>query len=195
MSKYLNDPREMSIDSKLGVTYENDNRIESMYHWCGKVLDLCNMPVDEYMKSIYSQGTGGNQGVQGPKGNDGEMGYQGFQGVFGTPGVQGDRGFQGYDGQIGPQGNQGYQGKVGSQGNKGAQGPQGYQGADMDISGVSSMTLTLGNKIIDNEIIVSSALADINERMITGATIDSSTTYTFVEDNIIHIPGSQGYQS
>ena len=52
MSKYINDPREMAITPESGVTYEEDNRIEKMYHWGAKILDLCNMDVSEYMKPM-----------------------------------------------------------------------------------------------------------------------------------------------
>ncbi len=52
MSKYINDPREMAIVPESGVTYEEDNRIEKMYHWGAKILDLCNMEVSEYMKPM-----------------------------------------------------------------------------------------------------------------------------------------------
>lgn len=52
-SKYYNDPREMQINPISGVTYEDDNRVEQMWHWGAKVLDLCNLPVSEYMKSIF----------------------------------------------------------------------------------------------------------------------------------------------
>jgi hypothetical protein len=52
MSKYLNDPREMSIRPESGITLEEDNRTEKMYHWGAKVLDLCDLPVDEYMKPM-----------------------------------------------------------------------------------------------------------------------------------------------
>lgn len=48
----MKDPREMQIDTKNGVIYEEDNRKEIMYHWNGKVLDLCNLPVSEYMKPM-----------------------------------------------------------------------------------------------------------------------------------------------
>lgn len=53
MFEYLNDPREMSIDTINGVTYEQDNRIEEMYHWGSRIVDLCNLPVDEYMKNPF----------------------------------------------------------------------------------------------------------------------------------------------
>ena len=52
MSNYINDPREMAISPENGVIYEEDNRDETMYHWCAKVLDLCGMSVEEYMKPM-----------------------------------------------------------------------------------------------------------------------------------------------
>ena len=53
MSNYLNDPREMTIRPESGVTLEQDNRVETMYHWGAAVLDLCDFPVSEYMKTIF----------------------------------------------------------------------------------------------------------------------------------------------
>ena len=52
MSKYINDPREIAIIPESGVTLEEDNRIETMYHWGAKVLDLCDLPIEEYMKPM-----------------------------------------------------------------------------------------------------------------------------------------------
>lgn len=49
---YLNDPRELQIRPESGVTLEQDNRFEQMYHWGAAVLDLCNLPVEEYMKPM-----------------------------------------------------------------------------------------------------------------------------------------------
>ena len=62
MAGYLNDPREMAIRPESGVTLENDNRKEEMWHWRAMVLDLCNMPVEEYMKPGFSIGSGGTTG-------------------------------------------------------------------------------------------------------------------------------------
>ena len=62
MAGYLNDPREMAIRPESGVTLENDNRMEEMWHWGAMVLDLCNMPVEEYMKPGYIIGSGGTTG-------------------------------------------------------------------------------------------------------------------------------------
>lgn len=66
MPHYLNDPREMAIRPESGVTLEEDNRVETMYHWGAMVLDLCNLPVSEYMKPGFPCGDGeggGNDGV------------------------------------------------------------------------------------------------------------------------------------
>ena len=49
---YMNDPREMAIRPESGVTLEQDNRVETMYHWGAMVTDLCDLPVSEYMKPI-----------------------------------------------------------------------------------------------------------------------------------------------
>ena len=58
---YINDPREMSIRPESGVTLENDNRIETMYHWGAMITDLCDLPVSEYMKpmTVIVLGNGG----------------------------------------------------------------------------------------------------------------------------------------
>ena len=50
---YLNDPREMAIRPESGITLEQDNRVETMYHWGARVLDLCDLPVEEYMKNPF----------------------------------------------------------------------------------------------------------------------------------------------
>ena len=58
----MNDPREMAIRPESGVTLEQDNRVETMYHWGAMVTDLCDLPVSEYMKPItvivYGNGEG-----------------------------------------------------------------------------------------------------------------------------------------
>ena len=61
MSKYLNDPREKCIIPKSGVTLEDDNRFETMYHDGPYIVDLCDLPVDEYMApmSVAVEGEGG----------------------------------------------------------------------------------------------------------------------------------------
>ena len=61
---YMNDPREMAIRPESGVTLEQDNRVETMYHWGAMVTDLCDLPVSEYMKPmaviVYDNGGGNN---------------------------------------------------------------------------------------------------------------------------------------
>lgn len=64
---YLNDPREMAIRPESGITLENDNRIEEMWHWRGMVLDLCNMPVEEYMKPGFIVDGGGSESGETPE--------------------------------------------------------------------------------------------------------------------------------
>lgn len=49
---YINDPRENIQNPELGYMLESDNRVEDMYKWSGKVLDLCNLPIEEYMKPM-----------------------------------------------------------------------------------------------------------------------------------------------
>lgn len=49
MSSYITDPRERCIIPESGITLEEDNRFETMYHWGAKILDLCEMSVEEYM--------------------------------------------------------------------------------------------------------------------------------------------------
>ena len=49
---YINDPRENIINRENGFMLEDDNRKENMYKWSGKVLDLCDLPVEEYMKPM-----------------------------------------------------------------------------------------------------------------------------------------------
>ena len=71
MSKYLNDPREdvLRTDSGVGYYLEEDKREENENgeNWCkwgAKVLDLCDLPVDEYMKpmTVITEGGGGGGG-------------------------------------------------------------------------------------------------------------------------------------
>ena len=49
---YNNDPREMIKDPETGFMLEDDNRKEEKYIWSGKILDLCDLPVEEYMKPM-----------------------------------------------------------------------------------------------------------------------------------------------
>lgn len=59
---YINDPRELAIRPESGVTLEQDNRVETMYHWGAMVIDLCDLPVSEYMKPMTVIGIGGSGG-------------------------------------------------------------------------------------------------------------------------------------
>lgn len=64
MSEYWNDPREMTVRPESGITLEQDNRVETMYHWGAMVVDLCDLPVSEYMKSGFVVECGsGNTGT------------------------------------------------------------------------------------------------------------------------------------
>ena len=63
----MNDPREMVVRPESGVTLEQDNRIEEMYHWGAMVVDLCGMPVEEYMKPMTVIGIGGGGGGEIPE--------------------------------------------------------------------------------------------------------------------------------
>ena len=45
------DPRENTIDLDKHAIWESDNRVEGRYVWNAAVLDLCDLPVDEYMKN------------------------------------------------------------------------------------------------------------------------------------------------
>ena len=54
----MNDPREMNFSSENGAMLEQDNRHETMYKWGAKIVDLCNMPVSEYMKPMTVLGVG-----------------------------------------------------------------------------------------------------------------------------------------
>lgn len=61
------DPRDECIDMKEGVIYEFGNRKEKMYHWGAMVSDLCDMPVEEYMKpsTVIVQNGGGSSDDEG----------------------------------------------------------------------------------------------------------------------------------
>ena len=63
----MNDPREMAIRPESGVTLEQDNRVETMYHWGAMVTDLCDLPVSEYMKpiTVIVYGNGGSEDYPG----------------------------------------------------------------------------------------------------------------------------------
>lgn len=66
---YLNDPRENRIGSN-GELWENDKREEERYLWNGAYLDLCDLPPEEYMKTIFVTSEGGSSG--GNEGGDQE---------------------------------------------------------------------------------------------------------------------------
>ena len=58
---YINDPRELPVYSEDGIILEQDNRKEEKYHWGAMVVDLCDLPVEEYMKpmTVICLGGGG----------------------------------------------------------------------------------------------------------------------------------------
>ena len=58
---YINDPREAVFDSESGVILEQDNRHEEKYQWGAMIIDLCDMPVSEYMKPMTVIGLGGGE--------------------------------------------------------------------------------------------------------------------------------------
>lgn len=70
MPKFLNDPREETLRTESGAGYyleqdnneENENN-ENWTKWNSKVLDLCDLPVDEYMKpmTVFAEGGGGGE--------------------------------------------------------------------------------------------------------------------------------------
>lgn len=49
---YMNDPREMTFNNESGVMMEQDNRREEVYQWGAMQVDLCDLPVDEYMRPL-----------------------------------------------------------------------------------------------------------------------------------------------
>jgi hypothetical protein len=64
---------------------------------------------------VWSDGTAGTPGPQGPKGDTGDAGPQGLKGDKGDPGVQGPKGDKGDTGAQGPQGITGAAGVSGYQ--------------------------------------------------------------------------------
>lgn len=60
MTYYENDPREEQIRPESGITLESDNRVEEMYHWGAHITDLCDLPVEEYMKNPWIDNSDGN---------------------------------------------------------------------------------------------------------------------------------------
>lgn len=51
---YMKDPRENCFDLDEHAIWEMDNRKEARYVWNGAVIDLCDMPIDEYMKNPFN---------------------------------------------------------------------------------------------------------------------------------------------
>lgn len=59
---YLGDIRENSIGPN-GELWEGDNRIEKRHYWNGAYIDLCNLPGEEYSKTIFvTNGSGSGSG-------------------------------------------------------------------------------------------------------------------------------------
>lgn len=69
---YLGDPRENAICEESGVTWESDNRKEQMWHWGAQILDLCDLPVEEYMKNPIVEAVNGSGGSGGGSGDGGD---------------------------------------------------------------------------------------------------------------------------
>ena len=58
---YLGDIRENSI-SPEGIIWENDNRRDARYYWNGAFIDLCDLPGEDYAKTIFvTSGSGSNE--------------------------------------------------------------------------------------------------------------------------------------
>ena len=49
---YLGDIRENSI-SPEGIIWENDNRKDARYYWNGAFIDLCDLPGEDYSKTVF----------------------------------------------------------------------------------------------------------------------------------------------
>lgn len=66
---YMNDPRENYIDLEKQAIWESDNREEARWKWNSLVTDLCDMPVEEYMKNpiieaINNSSSSSTEGIQ-----------------------------------------------------------------------------------------------------------------------------------
>lgn len=65
---YMNDPRENCIDLDNQAIWESDNRKEARWKWNSLVTDLCDMPVEEYMKNpiieAINNSSGGSASVE-----------------------------------------------------------------------------------------------------------------------------------
>lgn len=57
---YLGDIRENSI-SPEGIIWENDNRKDARYYWNGAFIDLCDLPGEDYAKTIFVTSGSGNE--------------------------------------------------------------------------------------------------------------------------------------
>lgn len=57
---YLGDIRENSI-SPEGIIWEADNRKDARYYWNGAFIDLCDLPGEDYAKTIFVTSGSGDQ--------------------------------------------------------------------------------------------------------------------------------------
>ena len=63
---YLGDIRENSIGLN-GEIWESDNRIEARHYWNGAYIDLCDLPAEDYAKTIFvTNGSGSNDATPTP---------------------------------------------------------------------------------------------------------------------------------
>lgn len=58
---YLGDIRENSIGPN-GEIWEADNRIETRHYWNGAYIDLCDLPAEDYAKTIFVTNGSGSDG-------------------------------------------------------------------------------------------------------------------------------------
>ena len=56
----MNDPREMKFNAESGSIMEQDGRREEVYKWGSMLVDLCDLPVEEYMKPMQVMIVGGS---------------------------------------------------------------------------------------------------------------------------------------
>lgn len=64
---YLGDIREMRVGPN-GEFWESDNRVEERHYWNGAFVDLCDLPAEDYAKTIFvtdgsSSGSGSSTGT------------------------------------------------------------------------------------------------------------------------------------
>lgn len=62
----MNDPREMKFNAESGSIMEQDGRREEVYKWGSMLVDLCDLPVEEYMKPMQVMVVGGSLPDSGP---------------------------------------------------------------------------------------------------------------------------------